>query len=904
MSVIRTDRGHRPLTSRTFGALTRLLPKAVAERDAEALCAVYDELDADARRVRGRRGAVVTLASELPGFMLLVAREHVGGWRARRVARRRQRTLASYQLPYSEDTSMMESLLQDVRYAVRALRKSASFTAIATATLALGIGANTAIFSVVNGVLLQPLPFPSPDRIVTAMDRSGTGPPEPYRSSPANFIDLRRDTRSATHVAAFSTSRVTLLGPGEPESLQAVTTVGDIFGVLDVRPLIGRTLSPNDDSPASPAAVVLGYDAWQRLFGGDRSIVGKSVTINRTPRVVVGVMPQEFRFAPAPADLWIPEQWSAEYTGNRDQYYLQILARLRPSATVARFSSELEAVAARLRTDHAEFNTGLHLSATPLKDTVVSNVRTRLFVLMGAVGFLLLITCANLANLTLARASSRHGEFAVRRALGAGRTRIVRQVLTESVLLATAGGTVGLLLGNFLLRVIVAAEKSSLPRVDEITLDPAAFAFAVAASILAGVAVGLLPAVRASTASSMEVLRQGLRGSGTHQRARSVLVVAELAVALMLLTGAGLLLRSFRQLLAVDTGFQTERLLTMQLNVGSKSMEKVEESVERLRAIPGVRAVAVTSQLPVSGRGTGAWLNILDRPTPPNETPPAEAYRVVTPDYFTTIGVRLVRGRFPTSDDRADRASAVVVNEALARKYWPTEDAIGKQIRLGAPGNYLMPPSSIVGIVGNTPDAGLDAPPFPAVYMPIRVAPWWPVYTYVIRTSGSPTAATSAVRRELRAMFPTTAIRNVQTMDDVLHESMAPARLSMRLISAFAIVALITAALGVFGVLSFVVAQRTRELGIRMALGAAPGDVRRMVIGYGSRLAVAGLVIGLAGSFALTRLISTMLFGVTPTDPLTFGVVSAVLLGIGVLASWLPARRATRIDPIVALRSD
>jgi putative ABC transport system permease protein len=892
------------VTSRAFRALTRLLPAPVAERDAEALCAVYDEMDAEAHRMRGRIGAVATLATELPGFCALVAREHAAGWRVRRSTRRQERMLASYQLPYSEDTSMVESLLQDVRYAARALRKSASFTAIATATLALGIGANTAIFSVVNGVLLQPLPFPGPDRIVTVMDRSGTGAPGIYGSSPANFIDLRRDTRSATHVAAFSTSRVTLLGPGEPESMQAVTTVGDIFGVLGVRPLIGRTLSPNDDSPASPAAVVLSYDAWQRLWGEDRSIIGKSVTINRTPRIVVGVMPKEFRFAPAPADLWIPEQWSAEYTGNRDQYYLQIIARLRPSATVERFSAELEAVAARLRTDHAEFNTGLHLSATLLKETVVSNVRTRLFVLMGAVGFLLLITCANLANLTLARASVRHGEFAVRRALGAARGRIVRQILTESLLLAAVGGAAGLVLGQLLLRVIVAAEKTSLPRVDEIALDPTAFAFAIAASLVAGIAVGLLPALRASTASSMEALRQGLRGSGTHQGARSVLVVAELAVALMLLTGAGLLLRSFQQLLAVDTGFATERLLTMQLNVGSKATEKVEESVEQLRAIPGVRAVAVTSQLPVSGRGTGAWLNIADRPTPPNETPPAEAYRVITPDYFSTVGIRLVRGRYPTADDRADRASAVVVNEALAKKYWPTEDPIGKQIRLGAPGNYLMPPSTIVGIVGNTPDAGLDAPPIPAVFMPIRVAPWWPVYTYVIRTSGSPAAATAAVRRELRALFPTTAIRNVQTMDDVLHDSMAPARLSMRLIGAFAIVALITAALGVFGVLSFVVAQRTRELGIRMALGAAPGDVRRMVIGYGSRLAVAGIVIGLAGSFALTRLISTMLFGIKPTDPLTFGVVSAVLLGIGILASWLPARRATRIDPIVALRSD
>jgi predicted permease len=440
--------------------------------------------------------------------------------------------------------------------------------------------------------------------------------------------------------------------------------------------------------------------------------------------------------------------------------------------------------------------------------------------------------------------------------------------------------------------------------VDEVGLDLTTFAFAVLASLIAGASVGILPALRASSTHSMEVLRQGLRGSGTHQGARSVLVVAELALALMLLTGAGLLLRSFGRLLEVDTGVAASGVLTLQMNVGNRAAQTVEESLDRIRAIPGVRAAAVTSQLPVTGRGTGAWLNIVDRPTKPNETPPAEAYRVVTPDYFSTMGIRLLRGRLPTPDDRADHTPAVVVNEALAKRYWPNEDPIGKQVQLGAPGNYLIPPSPIVGIVANTPDGGLDAPPLPAVFLPLRVAPWWSAFSYVIRTNGRPTAVTSAVRRELRALFPAMAIRNVQTMDDVLYDSAAPARLSARLIGAFAIVALITAALGVFGVLSFVVAQRTRELGIRMALGAAPGDVRRMVLGYGSRLALAGLAIGLLGSFALTRLISGVLFGVTPTDPLTFGVVSAILLGIGVLASWLPARRATRIDPIVALRAD
>jgi predicted permease len=893
---------HRSIASRVFRAAVRLLPPTFPARDADELCAIYDELDRETSGEFG--GAIRTLARELPGLARLVARERSVAGRQRRADRRQRRLEHAYKLPYSEDTSMVESLLQDVRYAARALRKSGSFTAVAIATLALGIGGNTAIFSVVDGVLLEPLAFREPDRVVTVMSEAPSQPTSVYGSSPANFNDLRRDTRAASHIGGFSTALATVIGPGEPESFQAVTTAGDVFGVLGVRPLFGRTLSPNDDSPAAPAAVVLSYETWQHLYGEDRSIVGKSVTINRKQRVVVGVMPPGFRFAAAQADLWMPEQWSPEYAVNRDQYYLQIIARLAPGQTIERFSAELETVANRLRTDHAEYNTDLHLSAAPLQETVVSGVRPRLLMLMGAVGFLLLLTCVNLANLTLARASSRHAEFAVRRALGAGRGRVVRQLLTESVLLATAGGLAGLLVGKALLRVIVAAERTSLPRVDEIALDPSAVAFAILVSLAAGIAVGILPALRASTAKSMEVLRQGTRGTGAHERARSALVVVELAVALMLLVGAGLLLRSFARLLEVDTGFPTERLLTMQLNVGAKSVDAVEQSLERLRAIPGVRGAAVTSQLPVTGRGGGAWLNIIDRPTAANETPPAEAYRVVSPDYFSTIGVRLVRGRLPTADDRADRVSAVVVNEALAKRYWPNENAVGKQIVLGAPGNYLMPPSPIVGIVGDTPDAGLASPAIPVVFLPLRVAPWWTSFTYVIRTSGPPAALMSAARRDLRALFPTTAIRNVTTMESVLHDSVAPARLSMRLIGAFAIVALITAALGVFGVLSFVVAQRTRELGIRMALGAAPGDVRRMVIVYGSRLAGAGLVLGLLGSFALTRLISTMLFGVAPRDPLTFGAVSVILLGIGVLASWLPARRATRIDPIAALRSD
>ena len=892
---------HLTVTVRAFRILTRLLPRTMAEADVAELWSVYEALERDAVSRRGAVGAAHVFASEVPGFMALVAREHASAWRARR----RSRMLASYHHPHTEDMSMTQSLVQDVRYALRALRKSAAYTTIAIATLALGIGANTAIFSVVYGVLLAPLPFAESHRLVTVVSPDPNAPtPEVYTTSPANFNDLRRGASSASHVAGFSTQQVALTGQGEPESLTAVATVGDIFGVLGVRAAIGRTIIPNDDDPASASVVVLTHVAWQRVFGGDASIVGKSVTIGRRPRVVVGVLPADFHFAPAEADVWMPEQWNAEYSANRDQYYIRMIARLAPGRTVSHYAAELEAIAARLRRDYAQYNTDLRLSAVALQDVVVSEVRTRLVVLMGAVGFLLLITCANLANLALARASARQGEFAVRRALGAGQARIIRQLLTESVVLSVLGGIGGVLLGTGLMRVIVAAERATLPRVDEISMHPAVLAFTVIVSLVAGIAVGLFPALRVSGASSMAALRQGTRGSGAHQGARSILVVAELAIALMLLIGAGLLVRSFSRLVAVDTGFRTEQLLTLQMNAGPRSLQMVEQSLERIRALPGVRAASVTSVLPVTGRFSGAWLNILDRPLPPNETPPAEAYRVVSPEYFSTMGIRLVRGRFPTADDRVDHNPAVVVNQALAKRYWPNEDPIGKQVRLGAPENYLIPPSTIVGVVGDTPDAGLNLPAIPAVYMPHAMAPWWSFFTFVVRTTGAPETVAPAVRRELRALFPTAPIRNVRTMDMVLQESVASARVSMRLIGAFAIVALVTAALGVFGVLSFLVAQRTRELGIRMALGAAPADVRRMVVFHGGRLALSGLAIGLVGSFALSRLITSMLFGIAPTDPMTFVAVSAILLAIGLLASWLPARRATRIDPISALRSD
>jgi putative ABC transport system permease protein len=518
--------------------------------------------------------------------------------------------------------------------------------------------------------------------------------------------------------------------------------------------------------------------------------------------------------------------------------------------------------------------------------------------------FVLLITCANLGNLLLARASGRRREMAIRQALGAGRARVVRQLLTESLVLALAGGAMGLLVGLAFLKLLLAAQATmSLPRAEEIGLHPRVLLFTLGVSVAAGLFFGCIPAWQLARARSAEALREGARGSAGRHWARSSLVVSELALAMMLLTGAGLLLRSFVLLQRVDPGFVPERLLTFDVSLRDPNPTFFPASLERIRAIPGVRSAAVVSQLPVTGRGIGAWFNRLDRPLPPNVKPTGEAYRVVTPEYFTTVGLPLEHGRLLTADDRKDNA-AVVISEALARKYYAGEEPVGKEIYLGAPDNRLFDRATIVGVVGDTRDAGLGSDPLPTVYIPLAVMPTWPAFSYVVRTSGSPTGVAGSARDVIRRIDPSLPVRDLRAVDAVLADAVAPARWSTTLLGTFALVALLMAALGVFGVLSFLVSQRTRELGIRIALGAAPAAVRRMVVGQGLALVGAGLAIGLAGSAALSRLMTSLLFGVSPTDPITYGGVVLVLLGIAVVASYLPARRATRIDPIIALRAE
>ena len=884
-----------PAAVRAYRALLALLlPPRFRGDFAHEMALVFADLHAEATRTRGCRGGLRVLAAELPGLLALALRE--------RRAERAERAHSTTAVP--EDKDMLESLLRDLRFAGRSLRRSPGFAAVAVLTLALGVGANTAIFSVVNGVLLTPLALREPDRLVALGEGAEGGAPTDFSTtSPGSFFDWQRQA-TRLRLAGFTGSEATLTGRGEPERLVGVSTIGGLFEVLGVPPLLGRPIARADEDPSAERVVVLSHGAWRRLFGGDRGALGRTITLNGTPRTVVGVMPASFRFPDGTTEFWAPSRFEPDFRANRDQYFIQVVGRLAPGVSVEAARAEMATIAERLRRDWPLYNGDFRIVVRPLQETVVEGVRTRLFVVMGAVAFVLLITCANLGNLLLARASVRRREIAIRQALGAGRGRVVRQLLTESLLLALVGGAAGLLVGKLFLQVLLAAQATTnLPRADEIGLDPRVLLFTLGVSVVAGLAFGSLPAWQLARGRSTEALREGARGSAGHQWARSALVVSELALAMVLLTGAGLLLRSFALLQRVDPGFPADHILTFDVALRDRNATFFPASVERIAALPGVRSAALVSQLPITGRGIGAWFNRLDRPLPPGVKPTGEVYRVVSPEYFATLGLPLKRGRLLTAGDRRERP-AVVINEALAKRYYPGEEPLGKEIYLGAPDNRLFDRGTIVGVVGNTRDDGLGREPLPTVYIPLAVMPDWPFFSYVVRTAGAPGPVAAAAREAIRALDPNLPVRNVRTLDAVLAESVAPARWSTTLLGVFAAIALLMAGLGVFGVLSFAVTQRTRELGIRIALGAAPASVQRMVVGQGLGLVGAGLALGLVGAFALTRLMASMLYGVAPTDPVTYAAVGAVLVAIAVVASYLPARRATRVDPIIALRAD
>ena len=810
--------------------------------------------------------------------------------------------------------SLLSGLLRDVRFSVRLLWRTPGVTAIALVTLALGIGANTAIFSIINGVLLKPLPYRDADRLYLIQHVLLTDPTQQGTTSPGNYFDIAAAVRGFRPIAAFSGSTETMTGHGEPERLQGIRSAGSVLEVAGVTPVIGRIITAGDEQPAAPRVIVISHALWQRTFGGKADVLGQTVNLAGVPQTIVGVMPKGFTFPDTRVDYWGPAQFDERLRTSRTEYFLTIVGRLADGATPGAARGELDAVMARLRASFPEANSALGLDAQRLDESLVANVSRLLWILMGCVGCVLLIACANLANLLLARATGRGREIAIRQAIGAGRGRVVRQLLAESLVLAMLGGALGVLVGAGFLSALIAWLPAGIPRLEEATVDTRVLLVTFAVAALTGIFFGLAPALQLARSAPAVVLRDDARTSTGRSTLRSMLVVGELAMTLVLLAGAGLLIRSFMLMQRVDPGFKTDGVLTFTVRMEGPAyaasparLAYVNGIVERLRTLPGVIDAAASSNVPIAGRGTGAWFNVIARPVPRGTTPPAIPYRVITPGYFRTMQIPIVRGRFLEDRDGTATTPGVVISESVAKRFWASPadgDAIGSEIYLGAPDNKLFERATVVGIARNVPVAGLGGTLTDSVYVLNTLMPYWRSFVYTVRTSGNPTALAGDARAVVRQMDPALAITGMQSMTDIMRTSVAPTRASMLLLVLFAAIAMIMAAVGVFGVMSYSVTLRAREMGIRLALGASPREVRGMIIRGGLKQAGLGVAIGIGGALWLTRLMESMLFGVTPTDPMTLVSVATILLAFALAACYLPARRATRVDPLIVLRTE
>jgi len=797
---------------------------------------------------------------------------------------------------------MLDDLQQDLKYAVRALLSSPAFTLTALFTLALGIGANAAIFSAVRTVLLEPLPFSEPDRIVRAWHANPANGVARGTVSEPDFLDWKRSSQTIDTMGGFwfadGMSGIDLTGTGNPERLSSTLVTDGFFETLGARPLSGRTLIADDQVAGRNRVVVISHGLWTRRFASDPSIVGRSITLNKDPFEVVGVMPAEFTYpAGRRIDVWIPlSYFGPDQIGRvRAARFLAVIARLKPGITEPQFANELSAIAERLSREYSENVGWTSVTTAPIGESIVGEVRRPLMVLMAAVGLLLLMACVNIAGLLLARASGRQAELAVRAALGAGRARLARQLATESLTLALAGGAVGIALGFIAVRAFAAWGGAELPRPAALRIDGVVLAFTAGLSIISGLAFGLFPAVKAST-NPEHALRAGSRGAvgGTGQRLRSVLVVVEVGLAVVLVAGAALAAKSLVRLLAVDPGFRPANALVITISV--PSVQHYTAILDGIRGIPGVEAAGSIRDLPLQAKGETVRPDIAGRPTPPGGSPLVQWHHVST-DYFKAMGIPLRAGRAFELTDRRSSQFVVMINEEFARRTWPGEDAVGKALRFGQ--NEIP----VIGVVANVRQGGLSEPVEPAVYLH-ALQQFRSRMTIVIRTAGDPLRFADAVRREIWSKNPDQTITTVTTLDDVLGESVARPRLLAWLLGAFGTIGLTLGALGIFGVLAFAVSQRRREIGVRMALGASPRSVLRLIVMQGMLLASIGVVLGVAGAAVLTRSMESVLFGIEPADPVTFAEVVAVLLGAAALASWLPARRALAIDPVTALRSD
>ncbi|HEY6186742.1 MAG TPA: ABC transporter permease [Pyrinomonadaceae bacterium] len=814
----------------------------------------------------------------------------------------------------------MGILLRDLRYGARMLAKSRAFTLVAVLALALGIGANTAIFSVINAVLLRELPYAQPERVVRVWGTNsqqsvprGQGDYYDFNISPNDFIDWRAQNHVFESIAVFSSlGSVTLTGRDEPVRLRCPVVSTEFFTVLGVRPALGRFFLQEEEQQGKHRVVVLSHATWQGRFNSDPNIVGQTLTLNGSSYTIVGVAPKEFEHPrPNPAtepEMWRPLALQLEAV-ERNNHWLHAIARLKPNVTTAQAQAEMNLINAQLEQQYPDSNAGRGIRLSSLHEAMVGNVRSALGVLLGAVGFVLLIACANVANLLLARASVRQREMAIRAALGASRWRVVRQLLTESLLLALMGGVVGLLLALWTTDLLLKLGANEIPRLSEIRLDGWMLGFTALVTFVTGIIFGLVPAITSSKTDLNVSLKEGGRSdiSQGRQNFRRLLVVSEVALSLVLLVGAGLMMKSFWRLQHVELGFNPENLLTMnialpQTRYPDKSQAALfqEQLLERINALPGVTSAASVSILPLSGGNSCDGVMIEGRPPANPSDVPCVEVRDSSPDYFRTMGIPLIRGRGFDEHDRMDAPAVVVVNESFARRLFPGEDPIGKRIDHSAPG--VTPVwREIVGVVGDIRHFGLDTEPRPEFYEPQMQAPGWGT-ALVVRSDSDPASLAAAIRGQLHAMDKDLPIYNLKSMRELVSESVAEPRFRTLLLATFAAVALLLSATGLYGVMNYWVTQRTREIGVRMALGAQGGDVLRMVVGQGMALAGAGVAVGLIASYGLTRVINSLLFGVTATDPLTFTVVPLLLCAVAFVASYIPARRATRVDPMVALR--
>ncbi|MGH9868054.1 MAG: ABC transporter permease [Candidatus Polarisedimenticolia bacterium] len=807
---------------------------------------------------------------------------------------------------------MIDSFTRDLRYALRGLRKAPVFTLAVVATLALGIGANTAIFSVVHATLLRDLPFADPDRLVMVWeDASKVGYPRDT-PSPANYIDWRDQNGVFESMAAMASVGFNLTGSGEPERIEGARVSATLFPLLGVQPLLGRVFAPDEDRPGANQVVVISHGLWQRRFGSDPAIVGSPLALNGASVTVVGVMAPSFRFPAVEDEIWIPMAFSADEAGRRGSHFLKVVARLKPGVTLAQAQTEMTGIAHRLEELYPQSNTNVGAVVVPLHEQLVGNLRPALLVLMGAVGFVLLIACANVANLLLARTAARQKEISIRVALGAERRQLVRQFLTESLVLAALGGCAGLLLSQWGIGLMKTFLPDALAQVKDVTLGAAVMVFAMAVSVITGLMFGLAPAVQASRQLS-DGLKEGTRGSSSGRMARRVrgaLVASEIAVSLVLLIGAGLLMNSFVRLRHVDPGFDPGRLLTMRIALSETTYRQAErrsafytELLSGLEALPGVESAAVTTNLPLTFTGNSIGISIEGRPDPPPGREIIVVTRVVSPDYFRTMGIPVTGGRPFTGADRDGSQPVAVISESMARLHWSGEDPVGRRIKSGpsASGN---PYWTVVGVVKDVHQFDLGADPRPQIYLPYAQVGFFAPRDLVVRTSGEPLALAASVRRVVQDLDRDQPIAQVRTMEEIVSSSVGTQRFSTLMLGLFALVALALASVGIYGLISYSVSQRTREIGIRMALGAQRRDVLRLVIFEGMTLVLVGAGIGLLGALALTRLMQGLLYGVSAVDPVTFLATFLLLAAVALSACYLPARRAARGDQIAAIRCE